>query len=217
MIFADKFLSTRVKQLNLLTKYFTRKSISRQARIFTPVIINKNLQVKWWKLKKTDLARTRKQSQMLCGDGCLSSWRLNDNFHLEHAKWYLHWEYILQKKGFEFVFWLHFQVSEPLSATLTRPGTSHSCQTSAEKVRFVWKCYRHYNSMSNNVSVFTEAPHHRTVVRNRIIAVPVRWLFQCEICFDQRNKCCCLTICAPSCIVPSNVNNALFVVCPFWR
>jgi len=49
MILADKFRSTRTaKQPNLLTKYFAVKSIACQA----PVIINKNLQVKCWKLKK---------------------------------------------------------------------------------------------------------------------------------------------------------------------
>jgi len=41
MILAEKFRSAREKQPNLLTKHFTRKSISRQVRIFNPVIVRK--------------------------------------------------------------------------------------------------------------------------------------------------------------------------------
>jgi len=39
------------KQPYLLAKHFNRRSISRQVRIFNPVIVRENLQMKWWKLK----------------------------------------------------------------------------------------------------------------------------------------------------------------------
>jgi len=57
-------------------------------------------------------------------DGGLSRWKTDDDVFVEHAKWFPHCEYLLQQKGFAFVFQITSRLTNfyrPLSRKLGQP------------------------------------------------------------------------------------------------